>query len=77
MEGPFRVKYSVSENNARLESLFIGAEERVLINIDHPKIARERREIFAKTLAFNPASVNACAGVINQSGNGAAKCSAK
>lgn len=47
-KGPFRVKYLVGDLNARLENLLTGKEEKFLVNIDHLKSARERRELLRK-----------------------------
>jgi hypothetical protein len=43
--GPFRVKYLLANNVARLENLHTGREEKNLVNISHLKTANQRRQL--------------------------------
>jgi hypothetical protein len=43
--GPFRVKYLVGNNVARLEHVYTGREFPNLVNISHLKAAHERRQL--------------------------------
>jgi hypothetical protein len=44
-KGPYRVKYLLGNNVARLENVFTGREEPNLINIDHLKTANDCRQL--------------------------------
>jgi hypothetical protein len=48
-KGPYRVKYLLGNNVARLEDVFTGREEPNLVNIDHLKSASERRHLRPQT----------------------------
>jgi hypothetical protein len=43
--GPFRVKYLVGDNVARLEHVYTGREFPNLVNISHLKTANQRRQL--------------------------------
>jgi hypothetical protein len=45
--GPFRVKYLLGNNVARLEDVFTGRELPNLVNIDHLKTASQRRQLLS------------------------------
>jgi hypothetical protein len=44
-KGPFKILYTVGDQNARLQNIATGKTEKNLINFDHLKSARERRQI--------------------------------
>jgi hypothetical protein len=44
-KGPFKILYTVGDNNARLENILTGKQEKVLVNFDHLKRSAERRQI--------------------------------
>jgi hypothetical protein len=43
-KGPFRILYTVGDNNARLESILTGKQEKVLVNMNQLKRAHQRRQ---------------------------------
>jgi hypothetical protein len=47
-KGQFRLLYIVGDHNARLENILTGKQEKVLVNLDHLNLARNRREILRK-----------------------------
>jgi hypothetical protein len=44
-EGPYKLLYTVGDQNARLQNILTGEIEKKLVNCDHLKLARERRQI--------------------------------